>query len=396
MPSPETYTSSPKAAHAKLANSGLRRAGTVADRINEKLRQAQLHKSPPPVPKPLIIEGKTLPPPPSPPSGVAGRSGLGGNPGSPTREEAFIPPSEPDGKPTIQGPTPPSKLSNRMQTVSLDTPIETKNPVLPAPEPILLSGLSLNSQAMKDLLHRFDAYLLTNPAPYSEDSAPNQPQRSNAALASRQRSSILGTYEKTFSGEEAVQWLRDNMEGFGGDWERCIEAASELYKLGHFSRVGVGRGFEAHYDTYYTLKQQNSATSNHASKPSFGSIGSMTTPSSANIQSMLKSYLPAGLGPSDEPAHLRLRREATKADEAYREGVKVAEEKRLEMEQKIERGMRIWERWERERLGIVKSGESSIAVIRSLAYFSVEAIRRSARPSAFTLVRPRFVDHPLC
>lgn len=148
------------------------------------------------------------------------------------------------------------------------------------------------------------------------------------------------------------------MEGFGGDWERCVEAAGELYKLGHFSRVGVGRGFEAHYDTYYTLKQQNSNGSGHNSVPSFGSIGSsMPSPSGANIQSMLKSYLPAGLGNSDEPAHLRLRREATKADEAYREGVKAAEEKRLEMEERIERGMRIWERWERERLSIVKSGE---------------------------------------
>jgi len=264
----------------------------------------------------------------------------------------------------MQGPTPPSKQPNRMQTVSLDTPIETKNPALPAPGPILLSGLSLSPQALRDLLQRFDAYLLTTPAPYSEASVSTPPQRSNAALASRQRSSILGPYEKTFSGEEAVQWLRESMEGFGGDWERCVEAAGELYKLGYFSRVGVGRGFDAHYDTYYILRQQPSTSSGHASMPSFGSLGaSMTPPSSANIQSMLKSYLPAGLGNSDEPSHLRLRREATKAEEAYREGVRTAEEKRLEMEGRIERGMRIWERWERERLSIVKSGESASSII---------------------------------
>ena len=215
--------------------------------------------------------------------------------------------------------------------------------------PVLLSGLSLSSSALKDLLDRLDAYLLTNPAPYSDASVSSGPSRSNAALASRQRGTILGVYEKTFSGEEVVHWLRDHVEGLGGDWDRCVDAAGELHKLGHISRVGVGRGFEPNYDVYYVLKSNPTASTQV--------LGSPLTPAAAsNFQSMFKSYLPAGLGHSDEPPHVRLRREAIKADQAYRDAVLATEEKRLEMEERIERGMRIWERWERERLSVIKTG----------------------------------------
>jgi hypothetical protein len=215
----------------------------------------------------------------------------------------------------------------------------------------LLSGLSLPAQGLKDLLHRLDAYLLTHPAPFS-DASVHPSTRSNAALASRARNTILGTYEKTFSGEEVVEWLRENVEGFGGDWERCVEAASELTKLGHFSRIGVGRGFDSGYDTYYILKVNLSDPIAAISSP-------LSPATSTNIQSMIKSYLPSSLGAAtDEPAHVRLRREAVKADEAYKEGVRTAEDRRLEMEERIERGLRLWERWERERLSVLKTGLS--------------------------------------
>ena len=397
--SPDHYTSSPKPAHAKLSAAGLRRSGTVADRINEKLRQASAHKSPPPpVPKQLVIDGKTLPPPPSPLRPATPVGGILAHPSSPTREDAFIPPTESGGKPSLQGPVPPSKQQQpeRMQTISLKTPIETKNPPLPVPsQPILLSGLSLTPQALREMLHSFDAYLLTTPAPYSEASESIDSSRSNAALASRQRSSIIGTYEKTFSGEEVVQWLRESVEGFGGDWDRSLEAAQELHKMGYFSRTGVGRGFDAHYDTYYTLKTNPNAAT-HNSLGSLSNIASPLSPAtSTNIQTMFKSYLPSALGNSDEPAHIRLRREATKADEAYREGVRAAEEKRLEMEERIERGMRIWERWERERLAIVKNGASNLDR-RLDADSSSHPVQRGTRTTPLAPERPRPVHFPLC
>jgi hypothetical protein len=45
------------------------------------------------------------------------------------------------------------------------------------------------------------------------------------------------------------------------------------------------------------------------------------------------------------------------AEERYRDAVQVAEAHRLEMEERIERGLRVWERWERERLGVFQQGE---------------------------------------
>ncbi|GFZ50185.1 hypothetical protein JCM24511_07940 [Saitozyma sp. JCM 24511] len=331
----DKYTASPPP-----KNAALRRAGTVADRISEKLRQASISKPPAPAHasslKPVLsVDGKQLPPPPSPlRPGTPAEDGLR-SPSSPTREEGFIPPTSPDGRPTMHGPPLPAKNGE----LALDI----------QPPPVLLSGLSLTSQALKELLRRLDAYLLTTPAPYS-DAAVQPSTRSNAALASRARNTILGTYEKTFSGEEVVEWLRQNVEGFGSDWERCIEAATELYRMGYLHRVGVGRGFDPSYDIYFTLKINPNETT--VPLPNISSPLSPAT--SANIQSMIKSYLPSSLGASDEPLHIRLRREATKADEVYKDAVRVSEEKRLEMEERIERGLRLWERWERERLAVVK------------------------------------------
>ncbi|WVF68680.1 hypothetical protein IAT40_003452 [Kwoniella sp. CBS 6097] len=348
------YTSSPKLVQTKVSHTNLRRAGTVADRISEKLRAASISQQTSPSspsrhqPK-LSIDGKELPPPPSPLRPIAGSPDGMNSPSSPTREERFVPPTDPDGKPWIHGaggPPVPSKSNGPMSPTS-----DTSN------QPILLSGLSLTSQALRAILQRFDTYLLTNLAPYS-DAPHTSSTRSNAALASRQRSTILGTYEKTFSGEEVVEWLKDNVEGFGGDWERCVDAATELHKMGYFSRTGVGRGFDPSEETYFVLKINPSSSTAQASE-ALANLGltSPLSPSTATnaLPSLIKSYLPTSLGNSDEPAHVRLRKDATKANELYKEGVRNAEDRRLEMEEMIERGLRLWERWERERLVAVKT-----------------------------------------
>ncbi|WVR08274.1 hypothetical protein IAU60_005321 [Kwoniella sp. DSM 27419] len=347
-PPQDNYTSSPKM--SKIVNSHLRRTGTVADRISEKLRAASISSSgsgstaSPSRHKPVLsIDGKDLPAPPSPLQPVAGLPGGMRSPTSPGREERFVPPTDPDGKPFIHGGPPvPSKPNTAGGAAGTDL--------------ILLSGLALTPQGLKEILQRFDTYLLTNLAPYS-DASYTPSTRSNAALASRQRGTILGTYEKTFSGEEIVEWLKDNVEAFGGDWERCVDAATELHKMGHLSRTGVGRGFDASDETYFILKVNPSSGSQAADALANLGLTTPLSPSAATnaLPSLLKSYLPASLGNSDEPAHVRLRREATKADESYKEGVRSAEERRLEMEEEIERGLRLWERWERERLAAVKS-----------------------------------------
>lgn len=285
------------------------------------------------------------------------------SPSSPTQEDAFIPPTDPNGQPMMS-----------RELTSPTTPGGDERPK-DAPVYILLSGLSLPGRSFKDLLIRFDQYLVTTPAP----GATLEELNTRAVLASRQCSTILGVYEKAFSGEELVQWLSKNVEGFGGEWNRCVDAAGELQRMGHISRVGVGRGFEPDDETFYTLRvnpadsgvnvnvaqiQSNIQSSlKNISLPthlpsqvsSFSSPLSATTHSAAaHIPSWAKGYLPASFG-SDEPAHLRLRREAGNANQSYINGVQQTEARRLEMEERIERGLRAWEKWERERLGVISS-----------------------------------------
>jgi hypothetical protein len=336
-PAPASATASPEdnyTASPKPKSPLLQRSGTVADRISEKLRQASISASNGSHRSHLSIDGKTLPAPPTP---LRSSTPVQEGPSSP-KEEKFIPPTDPMGQPKVQSDGPPLPSKNGLQSPLIEI----------SPAPILLSGLSLSAQSLKDLLRKLDTYLQTTPAPGVEIDPEQQTSRSKAALASRQWSTILGTYEKAFTGEEVVGWLQANIEGFGGDWERCADAASELYRSGYISRAGVGRTFEPTAETHYVLKP-------HANE----SAASLVPPAVTNNFNMLKSYLPSSLGASDEPAHVRLRREAIKADEGYKEGVRVAEEKRLEMEERIERGLRIWERWERERLGAVRNGISS-------------------------------------
>ncbi|WVN86968.1 uncharacterized protein L203_102143 [Cryptococcus depauperatus CBS 7841] len=343
----DPYTHSPKPLPSKQGNNNnLRRNGTVADRISEKLRAASTssdsvsssikHQNT------ISVDGKVLPAPPSPLKSEDLDSSNLASPTSP-REERFIPPTDPLGKPYVHGSDP---VHSHASQSSLDQS-----------QPLLISGLSLTPVQIKDILHRLDAYLLTTPAPNSEPPS-TLSTKSNAALASRQRSTILGTYEKTVSGEELVNWLVENLEGLGGDWERCKDAAGELHKLGYFSRTGVGRGFDAGEDTYFVLKSNPHQNVTHLPSLNFHTPLSPSSINTNNIPSIFKqyqSYLPASLSNTDEPQHVRLRREANKAEEAYRDAVWGAEERRLELEEHIERGLRLWERWERERLAAVKA-----------------------------------------
>lgn len=324
----------------------------------------------------LSIDGKHLPAPPTPLGSATPADGHR-SPTSPTspNEDAFIPPSDPNGKPTFpfpSGPPVPSKTQ-------LGGASEKDGPAIleVQPAPILLSGLSLSISALQELLKRFESYILFNPAPHADPSVTAGYTKSNAALASRQKSTILGTYEKTFSGEELTEWLKDNVEGFGGDWERSVDAARELNAMGYVARVGVGRGFEPSDDIFYVLRHDPSASSGPLNAPAAQSAkqygtqaaaqaaaafkdlqkqNPLSPATSANLQNMIKTYVPTRFAPSDEPLHVRLRRDASVADDKYRDAVRSAEDKRLEMEQMIERGLRTWERWERERLDAFRGG----------------------------------------
>jgi hypothetical protein len=92
-----------------------------------------------------------------------------------------------------------------------------------------------------------------------------------------------------------------------------------------------------------------------------------TLPSLSTASTLVKSYLPAlaslpgSLGSvaengTDAP-HIKARRDAKIADDEYRSGVNELEMMRLRVEEWIEKALKSWERWERERIGSVKTGK---------------------------------------
>jgi hypothetical protein len=364
----DSYTPSPTR-NSTAAASPLRRSGTVADRISEKLRQASVPSSPLKSNRdsvdgrsslgsiPEKKENGAKQPPPALKLDNLDKAPAGTESPASPKEDAFIPPTDPDGQPIMQSDMPPP------------VPGKDEAELPPQPQsPVLLSGLTLSAKDFRNLLLRFDQYIQTHAAMGTQIHGDIS---TRAALASRQRSTIIGQYERTFSGFEFVDWLSRHVEGFGGEWDRCVDAAVELHRMNHLSRCGVGRGFEASDDTYFILKidpqdnmatLQNSLTSslNNLNMPSYSTKDLSTASSSAmasasaHIPAYLKNYLPSSMGHSDEPAHVRLRREAGKADSAYHDGVRETEALRLELEEKIERGLRVWEKWERERLGVVR------------------------------------------
>lgn len=84
--------------------------------------------------------------------------------------------------------------------------------------------------------------------------------------------------------------------------------------------------------------------------------------------------------------HVRARREAQKADEDYKNAVKRLENTRLALEERLEHGLRVWEKWEKERGGVVKTGTLCTQTHEiKLMGSSLEAIRgryREARAKA--------------
>ncbi|KAJ9123068.1 hypothetical protein QFC22_001257 [Naganishia vaughanmartiniae] len=365
--------------------SGLRRTGTVADRINEKLRAASTLRRTP---------------------GTGGGSSISSLKGI---GESVL--SLADSK-AIDTPT--SGLP----------PISRTNDGHAGPassgDYILLAGLSMPIIKLFEFLAQLQHYLATSlPSPgvntseqikgdststtqkTSTEGSENEktgllaagtasvdPNRDgDGALRSRTRMTMLGSYDSCVSGAELQKWLLEHIEGLGNDPSRGSEAGAALVKWGLIGRINVGRGWQDDEETFYYMKDAAFDTSpfaieslkNHirasepASKASSAAAENFTPPapsvptlpSLSTASTLVKSYLPAlsslpgGLGSvmesgGDAP-HVKARREAKIADDEYRSGVNELEVMRLRVEEWIEKALKSWERWERERIGSVKT-----------------------------------------
>ncbi|GHJ86351.1 hypothetical protein NliqN6_2753 [Naganishia liquefaciens] len=352
-------------------NSNLRRTGTVAERINEKLRAATTLRRTPGT-------GSTG-------GSISSLKGMG---------ESIVTMSLADSK-------------------AIDTPTSGLPPINngeSAGDHILLAGLSMPIMKLFELLAQLQHYLATTlpseqpdakvderrpSAPATEtngstdaDHAKSSGIDSNPAgdggLRSRTRMTVLGSYDCCVSGEELREWLLGHVEGFGSDPARGSEAGAALVKWGLIGRIGVGRGWQDDEETFYYLKDAAFDTSpfaieslkNHirAAEPTSKSASTANTasapattalPSLSTASTLVKSYLPAlaslpgaltgSADPGLEAPHIRARKEAKIADEEYRTGVDDLERMRLRVEEWVEKGLKSWERWERERMGSVKT-----------------------------------------
>ncbi|KAJ9091823.1 hypothetical protein QFC19_008936 [Naganishia cerealis] len=419
-------------------SAGLRRAGTVADRINEKLRAA----------------GTLRRAPGTSGGSISSLKGIG---------ESVLSLSLADSKaidtPTSGLPPPVARTSGG-----------TAGPISGA-DYILLAGLSMPIMKLFEYLAQLQHYLATSlPSEggqprdviFDKDEGQEQSistiQRPNVesadngktgllaagitgvdavrdgdgALRSRTRMTMLGSYDCCVSGAELRKWLLEHVsllfrplksvtgthldslttphqiEGLGNDPSRGSEAGAALVKWGLVGRIGVGRGWQDDDETFYYMKDAVSlqfdglrtaradqpvpcqafdtspfaieSLKNHirasgpASKTSSAAAvenitppthSTSTLPTLSTASTLVKSYLPSlsslpvglvssGENGTDAP-HVKARKEAKIADEEYRNGVAELEMMRLMAEEWVEKGLKSWERWERERIGSVKT-----------------------------------------
>ena len=202
---PDRYTTSPRIRPLD-GHKPLRRSATVSERISASLRQLQkksadaLAAAAAPNTSQIADDGKPL----SHVDKGKGREPLNGD-----MPQVLSPPISPldDNTPSV--------------------------PPKPLPQ-ILLAGLSFSPSAVSQLLTRAAAELPLRPVKFP----------------------LLGEYQDAFTGEEFVTWLKDNVEGFGGNLDHAEEAARELTEGENvLRRLGeLGNQFEVSDDAFYQFR----------------------------------------------------------------------------------------------------------------------------------------------
>ncbi|KAF8327151.1 uncharacterized protein EI90DRAFT_2998640 [Cantharellus anzutake] len=208
---------------------------------------------------------------------------------------------------------------------------------------VTLVGVPFTGSAILDLLKRAKSQLPLRPI----------------------RIPILGEYEDTFTGADFTKWLKDNVPAFEGSTERAEAAARDLTERDNLlKRVGdLGNKFENHPAVIYqfrpkafeplpslSLPDQNKDEYTLSPVPPSSSAGSLLQRSNT-----LSSFISKRLNNSAEPLHVKLRAEADAADARYRYAVHALDRQRLSLEDRIEGTLKLWNRWELDRLRAVKT-----------------------------------------
>jgi hypothetical protein len=113
--------------------------------------------------------------------------------------------------------------------------------------PIMLAGLPFPPSAVSQLLLRAQAELPLRPV----------------------RFPLLGEYQDSFTGDEFVGWLNENVSGFGGNLDRAEDAARELTERDNLlRRLGeLGNQFEHSDEAFYQFRPKVSGFILYYSSP---------------------------------------------------------------------------------------------------------------------------------
>ncbi|KAG9123785.1 hypothetical protein FRC07_013964, partial [Ceratobasidium sp. 392] len=247
--------------------------------------------------------------------------------------------------------TPPPEVSSPPpMSPAMPPKLEIPKQATPQPlSPILLAGLALSPAAVSALLLEASKELKTTTL----------------------KLPFIGDYKDCFTGADFVDFLRAKVPGFDDSVERAEEAARDLTERENLlRRVGeLGNAFEDSQAALYqfrpkafkleeemraSLAPPGSADNSLAPSPSLLSPASNLMKRSNTVVNFISRAVKNANTPA-EPPHIRARNEADVAERAYRAGVRALDRQRLGVEEKVEEGLKLLNKWEIERLRAVKT-----------------------------------------
>ncbi|KZT10072.1 uncharacterized protein LAESUDRAFT_741666 [Laetiporus sulphureus 93-53] len=231
----------------------------------------------------------------------------------------------------------PPPMSPPLPPARLDT-----DALLPPPAPlIVLAGVSFTPGLVSDMMKR---------------AKKEMPLRSI-------RFPLIGEYPNCFSGEDFATWLRENVKEFEGSLDRAEEAAKELIEKQNLARrIGeFGNEFEDTNEAFYQFRTRAFELDEpvHVEQvisplqKELGPLAENVAKRATNLASLVSKALNAN--GTNEPAHIRARREADIADREYRVAVRKLDRQRLALEERIEDTLKTLQKWEVDRLRAAKT-----------------------------------------
>ncbi|KAF4959901.1 hypothetical protein FGADI_1404 [Fusarium gaditjirri] len=172
---------------------------------------------------------------------------------------------------------------------------------------------------------------------------------------------ILGTYLNTSSGSDIVEYLQRSMGNIGVAYAERI--GQDLVNNGFLRLIGnVGSTFANSSKMFYQWRPKAFQMAGVPEKKSINRTFSLASTGSEGADSpvgTVSEYLANwnvlnNSHPNETPSQ-RLKREASEADEKYREGVRKLDQLRCELEESIHLHLKFLERCELDRLKAVKT-----------------------------------------